>query len=73
MSTIVDKYGREVDVQTEVDGEDVYVFEGNGVWFPTGTPQNVALATIEAMAPGWWTPPEPDQPIVEVGRGRHIN
>lgn len=70
MSTIIDEYGREIEVQIgveyEVEGrsviEDVYIFEGNGVWFPTGTPQNVALQTIEAMAPHWWTPPPPPEP-----------
>jgi hypothetical protein len=73
MSTIIDQYGRTIEVQTDVEYqvegrsviEDVYTFEGNGVWFPAGTPQNVALQTIEAMAPAWWTPPEPEHPIEE--------
>ena len=69
MSTITDMYGREVTVQTGVvtqtmEGavtEDVYSLDGVDVWLPAGTPQNVALQTIEAMAPDWWTTPEPDQ------------
>jgi hypothetical protein len=69
MSTITDMYGREITVQTGVvtqtmEGavtEDVYSLDGVDVWLPAGTPQNVALQTIEAMAPDWWTTPEPDQ------------
>jgi hypothetical protein len=73
MSTIIDQYGREIDVQTGVEGEingvmvveDVYTFEGNGLWVPAGTPEHTVLQTIEAMAPAWWVPPEPEQPIAE--------
>jgi hypothetical protein len=69
MSTITDMYGREITIQTGVvtqtmEGavtEDVYSLDGVDVWLPAGTPQNVALQTIEAMAPDWWTTPEPDQ------------
>lgn len=69
MSTITDMYGREVTVQTGVvtqtmEGavtEDVYSLDGVDVWLPAGTPQAIALQTIEAMAPDWWTTPEPDQ------------
>jgi hypothetical protein len=67
MSTIIDKYGREITVRTGVvtqgapGAEDVYSFDGVDVWLPTGTPEYLALATIEAMAPDWWTTPEPDQ------------
>ena len=71
MSTIIDQYGREIDVQTDVvtqtiEGavtEDVYTLEGVSVWLPAGTPEHMALQTIEAMAPDWWTPPEPDQEL----------
>jgi hypothetical protein len=71
MKTIIDQYGREIEVQTDVvtqtiEGavtEDVYTLEGVAVWLPAGTPENVALATIEAMAPAWWTPEEPDQEL----------
>jgi hypothetical protein len=71
MSTIIDQYGREIDVQTDVvtqtiEGavtEDVYTLEGVSVWLPAGTPESMALQTIEAMAPDWWTPPEPDQEL----------
>jgi hypothetical protein len=69
MSTIIDKYGREIDVQTDVvtqtiEGvvtEDVYTLDGVAVWLPAGTPESVALATIEAMAPAWWVPPPPPE------------
>jgi hypothetical protein len=72
-STINDQYGREIIVQTGVvsqtaEGavtEDVYSLEGVDVWLPAGTPQHIALQTIEAMAPDWWTPPAPEQPIEE--------
>jgi hypothetical protein len=62
---MIDKYGREIEVQTGVQYdvdviEDIYTFEGNSVWFPTGTAENVVLQTIEAMAPAWWVPPEPE-------------
>jgi hypothetical protein len=73
MSTIIDVYGREIDVQTDVvtqtiEGavtEDVYTLDGVAVRLPAGTPEHIALATIEAMAPAWWTPPAPEQPIEE--------
>jgi hypothetical protein len=73
MSTIIDQYGREIVVQTDVviqtiEGavtEDVYTLDGVAVWLPAGTPQSIALQTIEAMAPDWWTPPAPEQPIAE--------
>jgi hypothetical protein len=69
MSTITDMYGREITIQTGVvtqtiEGavtEDVYSLDGVDVWLPAGTPQAIALQTIEAMAPAWWTTPEPDQ------------
>ena len=66
MSTITDMYGREITIQTGVvtqgvGAEDIYSLDGVDVWLPAGTPQNVALQTIEAMAPDWWTTPEPDQ------------
>jgi hypothetical protein len=69
MNTIIDQYGREIEVQTDVvtqtiEGavtEDVYTLDGVAVRLPAGTPEHIALQTIEAMAPDWWTPPEPDQ------------
>lgn len=69
MSTLIDQYGREIDVQTSVTTEgvstvgDVYTFEGVALWLPAGTPENVVLQTIEAMAPAWWVPPAPEEHV----------
>jgi hypothetical protein len=63
MNTITDKYGRDIDVEIDVNGEDVYTLQGLTVKVPTGTPQSVALNSIEAMAPSDWISGTPEQPI----------
>lgn len=63
MSTITDMYGREIDVQIDVDGQDIYTLEGITLAVPTGTPEAQAVSSIEAMAPPWYVAAEPEQPI----------
>jgi hypothetical protein len=61
MSTFTDMYGREVNVEIDIDGKDIYTLEGIILEFPTGTPESQALSSINGMAPSWYVPPEPEQ------------
>jgi hypothetical protein len=61
MTTIIDNYGREIDVEIDIDGKDVYTLDGLILKFPTGTPQSQVLSSINGMAPSWYVPPEPEQ------------
>jgi hypothetical protein len=62
MSTITDIYGRTIDVQIDVEGEDIYTLVGIILSVPTGTPQINAVLSIEGMAPAGYVPPPPPPP-----------
>ena len=62
MSTIIDIYGRTIDVQIDVEGQDIYTLVGIILSVPTGTPQTNAVLSIEGMAPAGYVPPPPPPP-----------
>jgi hypothetical protein len=65
MSTITDAFGRTVTISTDSDGSDVYALPGLSVSFPAGTAEAVALASINAHAPGVYVAPKVDWSFFE--------
>ena len=69
MITITDIHGRDIDIDINVNGDDIYTLAGIVLVVPTGTPQDVAVNTIEAMAPWDYVAPLPPTTSVPVGAG----